>query len=524
MVVIDTPGINSLTPHSEDEKVARDIVFEKKDKVIVQVADAKNLRRTLLLTTHLLELKTPIVLCLNMSDEAKSLGLRINAHRLSRLLDLEVVETVAIEKQGIGHLIHSIKNARVSNFKLEHRPGARRREIERIIKEVVNELSVKKGGALDALGRMMTHPLLGIPCLLLVLYGIYKFVGEFAAQTCVDFLENVVFGRFIVPWVDSALRFLIPIKLIQELIVGKYGLVSMGLSYSIAIILPIVGAFFLCFGILEDSGYLPRLSIMVNRIFKKIGLTGKAVLPMVLGLGCDTMATLTTRILDTKKERIIATLLLALGVPCSAQLGVILAMLSAISVKALLLVFGVVISQMLLVGWLASKLIKGSVSDFILEIPPVRIPQLGNVLTKTYLRVKWFLKEAVPLFLIGTFALFILDKIGALLVLERFARPVVVNFLSLPAEATLSFIIGFLRRDYGAAGLYHLAKEGMLSNIQIIVSMVVITLFVPCLANFLVIIKERGTKTAMWISAFIFPFAILVGGILNFVLRYLAYG
>lgn len=521
IVVIDTPGMNSLTPHSEDEKVARDILIDGSPKVIVHISDSKNLRRSLLLTTKLLELKLPLVLCLNMSDEARTLGIKIDTRRLSELLDLEVVETVAIEKQGIERLIHSIKNARISNFKIELRPGARRNKIDEIVKEVCQDANLKKGGNfLESLGRLMTNPVWGFPFLFLVLYGIYKFVGEFAAQTCVNFLENVIFGEFFVPWLDAMLRRFIPSEFIREIIVGKYGIISMGLTYSLAIILPIVSAFFICFGLLEDSGYLPRLSIMVNRIFKKIGLTGKAVLPMVLGLGCDTMATLTTRILDTKKERIIATLLLALGIPCSAQLGVIMAMLSAVSIKAFVLVFGVVVLQMLLVGYLASKIIKGAPSDFILEIPPVRVPLLSNVFVKTYIRVKWFLKEAVPLFLLGTLILFVADKLGLLLLIERFARPVVVGFLSLPAEAAISFIIGFLRRDYGAAGLYNLAREGMLSPIQVVVSMVVITLFVPCLANFFVIIKERGVKTALWIVGFIFPFAILVGGALNFVLRY----
>lgn len=600
-VVIDTPGMNSIIPCSEDERVARDILFEdgsfaidvkRSRKVIVQVADEKNLRRSLQLALPLIEVGYPFVLDLNMHDEALQWGVKIDSKKLGQILRISVVETVATEKQGVSALLHAVKNASYSNYSIGYpepiekgieklsaylpdlpfskrlasilllsddttfrdwlihyneavkkildiidvivkdtksrfrKPisyiinRARRIEIDRIVKEVLLKAHTEDVGFAERLGNLMTSPIWGVPFLLAVLYGVYKFVGEFAAQTCVDFLENVVFGRFIIPAVDKLIQLFIPFDIVWEVFVGRYGLVSMGLSYSIAIILPIVSAFFICFGILEDAGYLPRLSIMVNRIFKKIGLTGKAVLPMVLGLGCDTMATLTTRILDTKKERVIATLLLALGVPCSAQLGVIMAMLGAVSARALLLVFGVVLSQMLLVGWLASKILKGLPSDFMLDIPPVRLPLMSNVLTKTYLRVKWFLKEAVPLFLLGTLILFVLDKFGLLKSIERFAQPIVVNFLNLPREATQSFIVGFLRRDYGAAGLYHLAQTGMLTNVQIVVSMVVITLFVPCLANFFVIIKERGLKTALWIVGFIFPFAILVGGTLNFILRY----
>ena len=262
---------------------------------------------------------------------------------------------------------------------------------------------------------------------------------------------------------------------------------------------------------------------MANKIFKVMGMNGKAVLPMVLGLGCVTMATLTTRILDTKKERIIATLLLALAIPCSAQLGVILGILGKVSLSAFVIFTVVLVSQLLLVGYLAGKLVPGQTSDFMIEIPPFRLPKISNVIIKTVSRVEWFLKEAVPLFMLGTFALFIADKLGLLDAAVRATEPVIVGFLSLPSEATVAFIMGFLRRDYGAAGLYKLFEAGKLDPTQVIVSMVVVTLFVPCIANFFVVIKEFGVKKALGMTAFIFPFAILVGGVVNFILRAVNY-
>jgi ferrous iron transport protein B len=289
----------------------------------------------------------------------------------------------------------------------------------------------------------------------------------------------------------------------------------MGLTYSIAIVLPIVATFFLAFGVLEDSGYLPRLSVIADRLMRRMGLNGKAVLPMVLGLGCDTMATLTTRILDSKKERVIATLLLALGIPCSAQLGVIMAMAAGSSVACVITVFVVVAIQLFLVGAMSNKLIKGRTTDFIVELPPIRVPHMGNIVLKTRHRLVWFLKEAVPLFIIGTLVLFLLDRFGTLALMERAFRPVIDGLLGLPLESTGAFIIGFFRRDYGAAGLYDLYLQGLLSTNQIAVSMVVITLFVPCIANFFVMIKERGFVTAMLMVAFILPFAIFVGTLLN---------
>ena len=305
----------------------------------------------------------------------------------------------------------------------------------------------------------------------------------------------------------------------QELIIGDYGLVTMALTYAIAIVLPIVGFFFIAFGLLEDSGYLPRLAVMVNRIFKIMGLNGKAVLPMILGLGCDTMATLTTRILETKKERILVTLLLALGVPCSAQLGVILGLIAGLSGLATTIWLGTVVAVMLLVGYLAAKVIPGEPSDFVLELPPIRVPQLTNILVKTAARVQWYLKEAVPLFILGTFILFVGHKVGALDYIQKLTDPIVVTFLGLPSKAAEAFVIGFLRRDYGAAGLFMLAKEGALDPVQIVVSLTVMTLFVPCIANFFMMVKERGLRAALYMVAFIFPFAFGVGGVLNWVLR-----
>jgi ferrous iron transport protein B len=280
-----------------------------------------------------------------------------------------------------------------------------------------------------------------------------------------------------------------------------------------------VTTFFIAFGVLEDSGYLPRLAVMVNRLFRKMGLNGKAVLPMVLGLGCDTMATLTTRILETPKERLIVILLLALGVPCSAQLTVVLAMLGGLGLWATIVWAAVVGGVLVIVGRLASRVLPGRGSDFILELPPLRRPRLGNIVVKTLARVEWYLKEAVPLFVVGTLLLFLADRLRLLGFVETLTRPIVSGWLGLPGATAEAFVVGFLRRDFGAAGLFQLARAGALDPIQIVVSMVTITLFIPCIANFFMMVKERGWKTAAAIAAFILPFTLAVGGALNALLR-----
>ena len=395
----------------------------------------------------------------------------------------------------------------------------------RVADELLSQVMRSAGGPPKTLstflGNLAIHPLWGIPILLALLLITYEFVGVFGAQTSVKFLEETFFREWILPPLTHFIQRLIPITFFQEFLIGPYGVFTMALTYAIAIVLPIVGCFFIIFGLMEDSGYLPRLAVMTNQIFKKMGLNGKAVLPMALGLGCDTMATMTTRILDTEKDRTIVTLLLALGVPCSAQLGVILGMFAGLPLPYFVTWMGLLIGIMVIVGYLAARVIPGESSDFILEIPPLRLPQLSNVMIKTLARIEWYLKEAVPLFILGTLILFILHQLKALTFLEWVASPLIVYFLDLPAKVTEAFIIGFLRRDYGAAGLFMLAKEGQLTPHQILVSLVTITLFIPCIAQFFMMIKERGLRKTLWMSAVIFPIAFGVGGMLNLLLKIL---
>ncbi len=365
------------------------------------------------------------------------------------------------------------------------------------------------------------HPFWGIFSLLFVLFCFYEFVGKFGAGTLVDFFEEVIFGKYLLPGIEKGVKLLIPFIFVQDFLVGKYGLFTMALTYAVAIILPITATFFIAFGFLEDSGYLPRIAVLTNNLFSKIGLNGKAVLPMVLGLGCGTMATMTTRILETKRERIIATFLIALAIPCSAQLGVIMGMLGAYSPRVVLWWLGTVLFVLLLAGSIAARIVPGEKADFFLELPPIRVPRMGNILMKTVNRIEWYLKEAVPLFLLGTSILFFLDRTHVLGWIEALASPVIVTLLGLPEKATGIFIMGFLRRDYGAAGVFDLARQGLLNENQIIVSIITLTLFVPCLASFFMIIKERGLKTSLWMFVLITCLALIVGGIIHFVLNLL---
>ncbi len=367
--------------------------------------------------------------------------------------------------------------------------------------------------ARDRLGRALIRPITGVPALLLVLFvGLYLFVGRFGGGTLVDWLEGTLFGRWVTPLATRVLAG-VPNDALRALFVGDYGLLSLGLRYAIAIILPIVGAFFLFFSVLEDSGYFPRLALLVDRVFKRLGLSGRAVIPIVLGFACDTMATMVTRTLETRRERVLVTLLLALAIPCSAQLGVILALMAGqpfvIGVWAL-----AVLGTFALVGWLGAEVLRGPAPTFHMELPPLRVPRVGNVLVKTATRMQWYFLEVLPLFLLASVLLWMADRTGVLAVMQQALRPVVAA-LGLPAQTAGMFIFGFFRRDYGAAGLYDLSRQGLLTPVQLAVAGVTLTLFVPCIAQFLMMVRERGVKTAALMLVFITLFAFGTGFLLN---------
>ena len=518
--VIDTPGVNALEGVlSEDERITKRLLESGGAELVVQVADARNLRRALMLTSQIAEIGLPMILVLNMVDEAHARGITVDAEALSEHLGVPVIEAVAPEGRGVAELRAALPMA--ARTRATRGAGESHIQWADATARTFRRIGAMSAGRFrETVNRAVRQPLTGLPILALVLYATYLFVGVFGAQVLVGVLEHQLFGGLINPAATAAASY-IPLAVVRDFLVGKYGLITMGLTYAIAIVLPVVTTFFLMFGFLEDSGYIPRLAIFSDRLFRSMGLNGKAVLPMILGLGCDTMATMTTRILGTPKERLIAITLLALGVPCSAQLATIMGILGGISVWALLLLLGVVLSQMVLVGFLAARALPGDRSDFILELPPIRVPRAKNLVTKTALRVRWYLGEAVPLFLVGTALLFVLDRVGALRLLTRAAQPIVTGALGLPSESAGVFVMGFLRRDYGAAGLFRMAHDGTLTGVQSVVALTVMTLFVPCVANLLMIIRERGVRAGLAILAVVTVIAIGTGSVLNLALAML---
>lgn len=588
--IIDTPGMYSMLPISEEERVARDYVFYQNADIIINVVDAKNLERMLPLTYQLIETGLPVILVLNMMDELERAGMTIDDKKLSQILGIPVVLTVSIKKIGIKNLFkHILDYGRysptpikydqeieaaikdVSNmFKgsypiskrtlacmllqqdriiiekiiqsegedfIEHVNNIRRKLLEVLRVPIDYSMSLqrqleasklskivtigskdaKRNKIIDFLSSVTMSPVWGYPILFLVLYlGLYKFVGNFGAGFLVDLIETEVFENFLLPGPVNFIEKNVPYDIVKDLLIRDYGILTLGVKYAIAIILPIVTTFFMFFSILEDSGYLPRLAMLLDRFFKKIGLTGKAVIPLVLGFGCDTMATMVTRTLNSKKERIITTILLSLAIPCSAQLGVMLAVLShssallSIWVIILLLVF-------VLVGYLSAKIIKGEKTLFFVEIPPVRMPKINNIFVKTYTRLVWYFKEVIPLFIYASLFIWLGRLTGIFDVLINIIG-FFIKFIGLPKDAAVIFLFGFFRRDYGAAGLYDMHKNGLFNNNELLIIAVMLTLFLPCIAQFIMTIKERGLKTGLYIALFVMFFSITTGYLLNLIL------
>jgi ferrous iron transport protein B len=589
--VIDTPGMYSIFPITEEEKVARHILIAERPDVVIHVVDAKNMERMLPLTLQLIEARVGVILVLNMMDEAEKEGVEIDINQAEKELGIPVVPTVSTTGRGMPLLEERIIETSKGSVPEPHSPfrysdmieealgkikgllheryyiSGRSlallliggdEEIERLIRQgdgdasrqigdiagnlralyahpIEYELAVRQKehatriadkvmkskeeriGIAERLSRLTMHPVTGLPILFLILYlGLYKFVGGFGAGTVVDFLEGTLFEQYINPFMTAVFEHLIPWAVLQDLFVGEYGLLTLGFRYAFAIILPLVTFFFLVFAIIEDTGYLPRLAMLLDRTFKKIGLSGRAVIPMVLGFACDTMATMVTRTLPTRRERVISTMLLALAVPCSAQLGVILALLEGNS-KAMLIWAAVISLVFLFIGYLTAKVLPGKGPSFYMEVPPLRLPKLSNVLTKTYVRVKWYFKEVLPLFLAASFLIWvgqITHLFDAIIYLLR--KPVAL--IGLPPEAAKIFLFGFFRRDYGAAGLYDLNKTSSLSGVQLVVACIALTLFLPCIAQFLMNVKERGWRTGFAISGFILFFSFAVAYVVYFIL------
>ncbi|MBM4160095.1 MAG: ferrous iron transport protein B [Ignavibacteria bacterium] len=548
--VFDTPGAYGISSFTDEEVVTRDIVLEA--DIILNIVDAVHLERDLFLTQQLIDMGKKVSVMLNFMDEVGKLGLQIDTQLLSASLGIPVFSTTATTRAGFEQIDAALEQARCGeqDSTLHHKlhtmlsmsgseaeallilegdeaiaarhgvsPGhdrdsiyiERRNRVNLIINAV---LSDRRGGARlsSALGRLAVNAWTGIPMLLAVLYLVYLFVGKLVAQDIVGFTETTLGNELWEPWIrDVVAEYVSPSFWLGTILVGEFGVLTMTVTYLLFLLLPLVIAFYVSLAILEDSGYLPRLAVLVDRGLNAIGLNGSAIIPLILGFGCVTMATITTRMLGSEREKTIAATILQFAIPCSAQLAVVAALLAGAGFRAILIYSFTILAVFVAVGTILHRTLPGVTTPLLIDLPPMRLPRFDNVARKTAYRTYYFMREATPWFFGGALGVGILHVTGLLAVWQDVLAPFTTAWLQLPKEAATSFVMGMVRRDFGAAGLYNLALTGD----QIVVALVTITLFTPCIASLMIMLKERGLKIAslVWVGTWIVAF--LVGGILS---------
>ncbi len=554
--VYDTPGVYGVGSINDEERVARDFIMSA--DIIINVVDASHLERDLFLTQQLIDLDKKVIVALNMMDEVEKNNISIDLEALENELGVPVIPTTAAKNRGLDKLKHSIDEAvkgnslftdnpelqnQLNKFKAETKDTAdalmvleedenircqypqlkdvpdlreeiyiaRRQRVDQITDRVLS-YDQNTSQLASEIGSYMLKPLTAIPMLLVLLYLIYQFIGVFVAQTVVGITEELIFVENYEPFIRGVISSTIGLEnFFGQLLAGDYGILTMAVTYIFGLLLPLVAGFYLLLSILEDSGYLPRIAVLMDRLLQKIGLNGRAIIPMLLGFGCVTMATITTRLLGTKRERIIAIFLLGLAIPCSAQLGVIAGLIAQLDVFYILVYVMTIFAVYVLAGTFLNKVLPGESSDLLIDLPPIRLPDIKNVFNKTYQQTLAFVKEAGPIFVLGAALITVMQKTGMLALISRAAEPVTVNWLGLPAETATAFVMGIIRRDFGAAGLTAIA----LTPAQITVSLITLTLFVPCIAAMMIMIKERNFKEAVYIWFGSWITAFVTGGIVN---------
>ncbi len=516
--VIDVPGIYSLDPVSKAEEVAVDMLDE--GDIIINVVDATNLERNLYFTLQLMEKGIPLIIALNLWDETSHKGIKIDHEKLGELLGVKVVPTVGVSGEGIKELVSSLPDT-PPKIKT-HTDEERWIEIGKIIRET-QRVTHHHHTLLERLGDLSVNPLTGIPLAVLVLaftFGMIRLIGE----GLIGYVFDPLFELY-TPFAYMISQYLGGEGFLHDILVGtlidgkidyvqSMGLITTGLYVPIAMVLPYIVPFYLFLGLLEDSGYLPRLAVLIDNLMHKIGLHGLAIVPLFLGLGCNVPGALATRVLETKRQRFIAATLMAICVPCAAQSAMIIGLVGKFGIFGIGVVFLTLLVSLFILGFLLKLLTKGVSPEIFMEIPPYRIPYWSGLFKKLWMRVKAFLIEAIPMVLFGVLIVNILYLLGIIAYIGEFMAPLVTGVLGLPEAAIGALIIGFLRKDVAVGMLLPLD----LTMGQSVVASVVLAMYFPCIATFIIMLKELGLRDMVKSASIMIISAIVVGGILNLLL------
>ncbi|KPL03189.1 MAG: iron transporter FeoB [candidate division Zixibacteria bacterium SM1_73] len=517
--VIDVPGTYSLNPTSKAEQVAVEML--KEGDLVIDVVDATNLERNLNLTLQLLNNGKQVVVALNLWDETRHIGISIDAEKLGEILGVPVVPTCAITGEGIKRLVSELPNAKTNSF--EYEEERRWEKVGEIVSQV-QKITHRHHTFLERLEDVSIKPVTGIPLALVTLYVVFNII-RFIGEGLIGLIFEPIFENLWAPLMMRLSDLLGNQGFIHDLLIGKLveggidffeslGLLTTGLFVPFAAVLPYVFAFYLVLSFLEDSGYLPRLGVLVDNVLHRFGLHGLSIIPMMLGLGCNVPGAMATRVLETRRERFIAATMMAIAVPCMAQTAMIVGLIGRYGARGLGAVYGTLFIVGIALGLILNRVLKGESPEIFVEVPPYRLPYFGALLKKLWIRTKGFLKEAIPYVLLGVFIINVLYSFGIIQFIGRLTAPVITGILGLPQDAVGALIIGFLRKDVAVGMLLPLG----LNLSQLIVASVVLTMYFPCVATFAVLIKELGIRDMLKSALIMISSALIVGGILNLIL------
>ena len=517
--IIDAPGTYSLEPTNKAEEVALKML--KEADVVINVVNATNLERNLYLALELLERDIPVIIALNIWDETHHLGIQIDEKELENLLGIPIVPTVALTGEGITTLVSRIKEAKTNE---EIKPTSREGrwiEIGSLI-EKVERVEHRHHTIRDRISDLTIRPLTGLPLaagIIFLSFWIVRLIGE----NLIGYIFEPLFEELYRPVITGLSNWLGP-GFIHNLLIGQYGveidfvesmgMLTTGLFVPVGMVLPYIIAFYFMLSILEDTGYMPRLATLLDNVFHKLGMHGHGIVPLFLGLGCNVPGALSTRTLETRKQRFISATLLAIAVPCMAQMAMVFGILGPYGIQYIGLVFFTLVFLYIVMGLIMNKFVKGESPEIFLEIPAYRRPSLKVILKKTWMRVRWFLREAIPFLFAGVLVINILYSVGFLQWLGTVLSPVMQGLFGLPGESGVSMIIGFLRKDLAVGMLLPLGMSPM----QLVVATTMLTIYFPCVATFAVLVKELGIKDMLKSAAIMVGTAVTVGFILKLVL------
>ena len=517
--IIDAPGTYSLEPSNKAEEVASRML--KEADVVINVVDATNLERNLYLTLELLENDISVIIALNLWDESKHLGINIDEKELEKLLGVPVVPTVALTGEGIKTLVSRIKDAKVNEKIKPTSEEGRWIEIGSIIGKI-EQVEHRHHTFRDRMSDLTIRPHTGIPIAFGIIFCAFWFV-RLVGENLIAYIFDPIFENLYLPIVMRFSEWLGP-GLVHTLLIGEYGveidfveslgILTTGLYVPIAMVLPYIVAFYFTLSLLEDTGYLPRLATLVDKIFHKLGMHGHGIVPMFLGLGCNVPGALSTRTLETRKQRFISATLLAICVPCMAQMAMVFGALGTYGLYYIGLVFLTLIILYIVIGLILNRFIKGESPEIFLEIPPYRRPSFKATFKKTWMRIRWFLKEAIPYLFIGVLIINVLYVIGILQWFGNLVAPVMEGLFGLPGDASIALITGFLRKDLAVGMLISLN----MAPLQLVIAVTMLTIYFPCVATFAVLIKELGFKDMLKSAAIMIGVAIIVGLLLRIIL------